>query len=137
MEDIKHELKNHKRRKIISLAQNLHMYDYEKNLVEHLKTLSDEELAGIAFRAVGTTTRLCDELVQKFFKAPYGEWVPVTDHYASRQADRMLLDKFLRRMGNECPNIEVEVDKRRVCVRRKNKTFHELVIEELNRRENG
>jgi hypothetical protein len=113
------------------------MDKYEENFIEYIQSVSDEELAGMAFRVVGTTTRLCDELVQKFFKAPYGEWVPVIDHYPSRQADRMLLDKFLRRMGNECPNIEVEVDKRRVCVRRKNKTYHELVMEELNRREDG
>jgi hypothetical protein len=113
------------------------MNKYEENFIGHLRSLSDEELRGSEFRAIGATTRLCDGLVQKFFNAPFGEWVPVIDHYGSKQADRMLLDKFLKRMDSEFPNIEVEIDKIHMCVRRKNKTYHELVVEEINRRKNG
>lgn len=91
------------------------------------------------YRATGETTRLCDNLVQDFFKAPYGEWVPVIDHFGTRQADELLLRMFMRRMETEHPNIEVEYRRISVpiSVRRKNKTYHELVVEELNNRKNG
>ena len=115
------------------------MDKYEENFIGHLRSLSDEELRGKEFRATGRSTRRCDELVQKFFTAPFGEWVPVIDHYTSGQADRMLLQKFMKRMDSEYPNIEVEIDKIHffACVRRKNKTYHELVVEEINRRKDG
>ena len=109
---------------------------HDEDFVKYLKTLSKEELEGSAFRATGRTIRLCDELVQKFFNAPFGEWVPVIDHYPTRQADRMLLTKFMKRMASEFPHIETEIDKIHMRVRRKNKTYHELVTEEINRRKN-
>lgn len=113
------------------------MNTYDENIIKYLAELNDEELRRCAFRAVGATTRLCDELVQKFFSAPYGEWIPVRDHYPTKQADRMLLDKFMKRMESEYPNIGVDCDRNHMCVRRKNKTYHELVMEIINRRKNG
>ena len=112
------------------------MNDYEKNVIGHLKELDDERLQHELYRATGGTTKKCDELVQKFFEAPYGEWVPVIDHYGTRQADEMLLRMFLKRMELEHPN-EVEIDRRGLRVRRKNKTYHEMVVEEYNNRHNG
>lgn len=100
-----------------------------------LSMMDDKTLFDQLGRATGRTIRLCDELVQKFFNAPYGEWVPVKDHYPTRQADEMLLNHFMKRMETEHPNIEVEVKKDRLCVRRRNKTYKELVLEECTKRQ--
>lgn len=101
-----------------------------------LKTLGFDELLAELERATGRTTRVLDELVYKFFTAPYGEWVPVVDHYVGRMADDMLFNKFMRRMETEHPWVEVEYRKNvnPIVVRRKNKTYHELVDEELRKR---
>ena len=112
------------------------MIDYEKNIIAQLKDLDDDRLFRELARAKGDTTRLCDELVQKFFESPYGEWIPVYDHWGTNQADEILLRRFLQRMELEHPN-QVEVDRLRFRVRRKEKTYHELVTEEYNRRKNG
>ena len=102
----------------------------------HLKTLSHNELLMVLDRATGRTTRVVDELVYKFFTAPYGEWIAVVDHYDGRMADNMLFNKFMKRMETEHPSAEVEYRKNAnpIVVRRKNKTYRELVVEELKRR---
>jgi len=106
---------------------------YEQFIIARLKEMSSIELHNQSYRATGRTTRLCDELVQKFFEAPYGEWVPVIDHYGTRRADEELLDRFMKRMDWEFPAIEVECDKLGgvIKVRRKKRTYHELVNEAL------
>lgn len=102
----------------------------------YLKTLSHDELLTVLDRATGRTTRKVDELVYMFFTAPYGEWIAVVDHYDGRMADNMLFNKFMKRMDTEYPSVEVEYRKNvnPIVVRRKNKTYHELVVEELKRR---
>ena len=101
-----------------------------------LKTLGFDELLAELERATGRTTREVDKLVYKFFTAPYGEWIAVVDHYAGRMADNMLFNKFMKRMETEHPWVEVEYRKNvnPIVVRRKNKTYHELVDEELRKR---
>jgi hypothetical protein len=107
-----------------------------KEIESHLKTLSHDELLTVLDRATGRTTREVDELVYKFFTAPYGEWIAVVDHYDGRVADDMLFNKFMRRMEIEHPSAEVEYRKNvnPIVVRRKNKTYHELAVEEFKRR---
>lgn len=109
----------------------------DMNKIEsRLKTLDYDELLMELERATGQTTRKVDELVYKFFTAPYGEWIAVVDHYVGRMADYMLFNKFMKRMEIEHPWVEVEYRKsvNPIVVRRKNKTYHELVDEELRKR---
>ena len=99
------------------------------------KTLGFDELLMELDRATGRTSRKVDELVYRFFTAPYGEWIAVADHYDGRMADYMLFNRFMKRMEVEHPWVEVEYRKNYpIVVRRKNKTYHELVNEELRRR---
>ena len=105
-------------------------------LESHLKMLGYDELLAELERATGRTTREIDELVYNFFTAPYGEWVPVVDHYPGRMADDMLFNKFMRRMETEHPLVGVEYKKNAnpIVVRRKDKTYNELVSEEVEMR---
>ena len=99
------------------------MDEYTESIIQQLSDMDDNGLTCLCGKATGKTVRLCDELVQDFFTAPYGEWVPVKDHYWTRQADEMLF-------------IEVEVKHTNgIYVRRKNKLFSELVAEEYNKRQ--
>lgn len=110
--------------------------EYIESTIKYLSAMDDTGLAYLRGKATGKTVRLCDKLVQDFFTAPYGEWVPVQDHYWTRQADEMLFNHFMRRMETEHPNIEVEVKHiDGIYVRRKNKLFNELVAEEYNKRQ--
>ena len=112
------------------------MDEYTESIIQQLSDMDDNGLTCLCGKATGKTVRLCDELVQDFFTAPYGEWVPVKDHYWTRQADEMLFNHFMRRMETEHPNIEVEVKHTNgIYVRRKNKLFSELVAEEYNKRQ--
>ena len=107
-----------------------------KEIESRLKTVSHDELLMELDRATGRTTRELDELVYRFFTAPYGEWIAVVDHYDGRMANDMLFNKFMKRMETEHPSVEVEYRKNvnPIVVRRKNKTYHELTVEELKRR---
>ncbi len=109
----------------------------DTNKIEsRLKIVSHDELLMELDRATGRTTREVDELVYRFFTAPYGEWIAVVDHYEGRRADDMLFNRFMKRMETEHPSVEVEYRKNvnPIVVRRKNKTYHELVDEELGKR---
>lgn len=101
-----------------------------------LKTLDDGELLMELERGTGRTSRKVDELIYRFFTAPYGERIAVVDHYDGRVADDMLFNRFMKRMETEHPWVEVEYRKNvnPIVVRRKNKTYHELVDEEMETR---
>ena len=63
------------------------------------------------YRATGRTTRLVDEYVQILFKNVLEEdnkYISIHDHYPSRMATRMLIDKIRNRIKNE-HNLECEV----------------------------
>ena len=70
----------------------------------------DKEIEEIRIRMTGMTTRLADSYIQELYHNP-NEWITVHDHYPSRNADRMLLEKILRRMAYEHPDDKVDVDK--------------------------
>ena len=103
---------------------------------DYLKTLDLEGLVAVLERATGQTTRICDDIIQKIFNTPCGEWIEIHDHYGTKEADEMLLKKVMGRIENEYPNLSIEVGRTRtpLRIRRKNKTFHELVLEEFDKR---
>ena len=67
-------------------------------------------IESIRRRMTGRTTKMVDEFIQKLYKNE-GEWVEIYDHYPSRNADRMVLDKVIKRMQIEHPHDELEIDK--------------------------
>ena len=69
-----------------------------------------KEIEEIRIRMTGMTTRLADSYIQELYHNP-NEWITVHDHYPNRNADRMLLEKILRRMAYEHPDDKVDVDK--------------------------
>ena len=79
--------------------------DKEKEDKEFLLSIAE-----IRNRMTGMTTRLVDEFIQKLYKNE-GEWVEIYDHFPSRNADRMILEKILKRMSFEHPEDKFEIDK--------------------------
>ena len=69
-----------------------------------------KEIEAIRIRMTGMTTRLTDSFIQELYHNP-NKWITIHDHYQSRNADRMLLEKILRRMEYEHPYDKVDVDK--------------------------
>ena len=67
-------------------------------------------IESIRRRMTGMTTRMVDEFIQKLYKKE-GEWVEIYDHYPSRNADRMIMEKIIRRMQFEHPQDKIEIDK--------------------------
>lgn len=101
-----------------------------------LKYVPDEELLMILNRrATGRTTRIVDELIQDFFSSPVGTKIHFADHYPYEVGNRFLLDVFAKRleMEHHCKPIHGK-DQFGHYVMREEKTFHELVVEEINRR---
>ena len=70
------------------------------------------ELIELSGRSTGRTTRIIDEYIQELYRHQ-GEWIEIKDHYASPQADRMVLNKIMARMELEHPDDKVNVDKSR------------------------
>jgi len=68
-----------------------------------------QSIANMRTRMNGSTTRMVDEFVQKLYKNE-GEWVDIYDHYPSRNADKMVMVKVLRRMSLEHPQDKLEID---------------------------
>ena len=98
----------------------------------------DKQVFDEMFRATGKSTRLVDELIQEFFKQPAGTKIPVCDHYPERQADEFLLDKFMKRLELEHPNITCKIYRgEHIMVERTTKTYHEQVREEYAKRQEG
>lgn len=67
-------------------------------------------IESIRHRMTGRTTKMVDEFIQKLYKNK-GEWIEIYDHYPSRNADRMIIDKIIRRMQIEHPQDKLEIDK--------------------------
>lgn len=106
-----------------------------ENLRKSLEWKSDEELCDMFLRATGLSTKIVDELVQKFFNEPYGTPIPVCDHYHTRQADESLFNMLAKRLESEHhTKFHKTHTFGRVCIIRDEPTMHELVKEELNRR---
>lgn len=68
------------------------------------------ELASLRIRMTGMTTRIIDSYVQELYKNR-NEWITIHDHFPSHNADRMVLEKILRRMAYEHPNDKLDIDK--------------------------
>lgn len=67
-------------------------------------------IESIRRRMTGRTTQMVDGFIQKLYKNE-GEWVGIYDHYPSRNADRMIMEKIIRRMQFEHPQDKIEVDR--------------------------
>ena len=75
-----------------------------------------QQVCELMGRMTGETTRLTDSYIQDLYKKQ-GEWITVVDHYATINANRMLLEKIIRRMQNEHPSDEISVDMHRNRIR--------------------
>lgn len=69
-------------------------------------------------RKSGRTTRLIDDYIQLLFTTDKGSTIKVRDHTPSNDAHRQLIEKIVRRLKNEHPNIVVDVDYRERTIRR-------------------
>ena len=67
-------------------------------------------IESIRRRMTGRTTQMVDGFIQKLYKNE-GEWVEIYDHYPSRNADHMIMEKIIRRLQFEHPQDKIEVDK--------------------------
>ena len=67
-------------------------------------------IESIRRRMTGRTTQMVDGFIQKLYKNE-GEWVEIYDHYPSRNAARMIMEKIIRRLQFEHPQDKIEVDK--------------------------
>jgi hypothetical protein len=86
----------------------------------------------ISNRATGRTARLVDDYVQKFFNEPMNTPIAIQDHYNDRFSDYQLLQKVVKRLDNEYPNIKYEKDNLKCVITRTSMTPRERVIEEKN-----
>lgn len=69
-------------------------------------------------RATGRTTRLLDNLIQKFFSLEKGETLLVLDHEPNTNAHRELLERFRRRMELEHPHVQYEIVNYDRCIKK-------------------
>lgn len=67
-------------------------------------------------RRSGNTTRIVDNAIQLLFG--HG-WIKVEDHYTSRNADRLLMDRILGRLYHEHPGVGVEVNLNNLTIKLK------------------
>ena len=63
-------------------------------------------------RKSGRSTRLVDQYIQLLFDVDKGTNVKVRDHYPSNDAHRQLLDRIIKRLKNEHPDLQFEYDVR-------------------------
>ena len=63
-------------------------------------------------RKSGRSTRLIDQYIQLLFEVDKGTNVKVRDHYPSNDAHRQLLDRIIKRLKNEHPDLQFEYDVR-------------------------
>lgn len=63
-------------------------------------------------RKSGRSTRLVDQYIQLLFEVDKGTNVKVRDHYPSNDAHRQLLDRIIKRLKNEHPDLQFEYDVR-------------------------
>lgn len=86
----------------------------------------------ISNRATGRTARLVDDYVQKFFNEPMNTPIAIQDHYSDRFSDYQLLQKVVKRLDNEYPNIKYEKDNLKCVITRTSMTPRERVMKERN-----
>lgn len=84
----------------------------------------------ISNRATGRTARLVDDYVQKFFNEPMNTPIAIQDHYSDRFSDYQLLQKVVKRLDNEYPNVKYEKDNLACTITRTSMTPRERVVEE-------
>ena len=100
-----------------------------------LRYMTDEEVESLKYRATGASTRIVDRIVQDFFNLPMGTKIYVTDHYGSKRADDYLAYRVLKRLSAEhkiwCNR---RFDDKGMYIVRERPTYHELIEEELKRR---
>ena len=105
--------------------------------MSYYEYLTDEELKelSLSYRASGRSTRIVDELVQEFFKAPLGTKIMVCDHYGTRQADEHVLRKLRKRIEAEHhAKYHITHDGGLLYIIRDEPTVQELVLEEIEKR---
>lgn len=99
--------------------------------------MPDDELYSLKDRATGLSTRIIDKLVQDFFNEPMGTKIYVHDHFSSRLSDLFLGDRMARRLNDEF-HVKFKYNKNTALgpyFVREEPTYHELVMEEIDRRE--
>ena len=101
-----------------------------------LRYMTDEEVESLKYRATGASTRIVDRIVQDFFNLPMGTKIYISDHYLSRRADEFLCKRVMKRLDNE-HHVKFKrcVGNGGVYLVREEPTLHELVEEEIKRRE--
>lgn len=102
---------------------------------ESLKYKTDQELGGMLWRALGESTRILDRAVQEFFTQPIGTKIYIYDHYGTRQADRYLLGRAIKRLETE-HHVEYKkgADSNGFYILRTEPTLQEMILEEIERR---
>lgn len=73
------------------------------------RTAIKEEIASLAGRCIGRSTRLIDWCIQELYHRK-GEWIKVIDHYGTPAADKSLLLRIARRMAEEHPFDTIEIN---------------------------
>ena len=69
-------------------------------------------------KSTGRTTRLLDNLIQKFFSLEKEEYILVLDHEPNANAHRELLEKFRKRMELEHPHVQYEIVNYDRCIKK-------------------
>ena len=89
------------------------------------------EVLELEYRATGATTRLADEYIQKLYENE-GKWIEIHDHYGTVNADRLLLDKIIKRLELEHPmdSVHIDYNKRSIMVK---STVRENVRQRLDK----
>ena len=89
------------------------------------------EVLELEGRATGATTRLADEYIQKLYEDE-GQWIEIHDHYGTVNADRLLLDKIIKRLELEHPmdSVHIDYNKRSIMVK---STVRENVRQRLDK----
>lgn len=93
-------------------------------------------------RATGRSTRIANDIIDKFFSEPMGTLILVEDHYydykdqmGHNRANKILLELIMRRLEVESPQIKFEtVVKNGACALiRKTPTAREMLVAEYEK----
>ncbi len=69
-----------------------------------------EQLSELSLRMTGRSTRLTDSYIQQLYNN-IGEWVTIKDHYITKRADSILLNRICKRLSFEHPSTKIEIDR--------------------------
>ena len=99
-----------------------------------LKSKTDDELKEMMYRASGETTRLVDGAIQEFFTQPMGTKIYACDHYGTRQADQLLMERVAKRLETE-HQAKFHLGNYHGCyIVRDTPTLREIILKELENR---